>query len=137
MQKKVYADVLKGYFPKILVGNYGVYPNDGFRYWYDFFEKVPPPPAGVELKVDHHAKFRPWFQEFPLTGYTYAMPVVFPRYRTFEYYDDANIDYRWFHGLLLNASNSGQHTPADIPIVGWVRCGVTDAPKRWIRISSR
>ncbi|HWE01620.1 MAG TPA: hypothetical protein VG326_04360 [Tepidisphaeraceae bacterium] len=128
MQKKVYADLLRGYFPKILVGNYGVYPNDGFRYWYDFFEKVPPPPA-IELKADHHAKFRPWFQEFPLTGYTYAMPVVFPRYRTFEYYDDSNTDYRWFHGLMQNASNVGKSTPGDVPIVSWVRWGVTDAPK--------
>ena len=129
MQKKVYADTLKSYFPNVLVGNYGVYPNDGYRYWFDFFEKVPPPPAGVEMKKDHHALFRPWFQEFPLTGYTYAMPVVFPRYRTFEYYDDSNPDFRWFRGLLLNASNSGANTPAEVPIVSWVRWGITDGPK--------
>ncbi len=129
MQKQVYADMFRSYFPKVLVGNYGVYPNDGFRYWYDFFEKTPPPPAIPGMKQDHHAQFRPWFQEFPLTGYTYAMPVVFPRYRTFEFYDDSNSDYRWFRGLLLNAGNSGANTPAEIPIISWVRWGVTDAPK--------
>jgi hypothetical protein len=25
-------------FPGVLVGNYVVYPHNGFRYWYDYFE---------------------------------------------------------------------------------------------------
>jgi hypothetical protein len=112
------------------VGNYGVYPNDGFRYWYDFFERVPPPPAGVEMKALGRAMFRPWFKdEFALSGYTYAMPVVFPRYGTFDWYDDADPDARWFRGLLTNADNAAANTAAKTPIIAWLRYALTDAPK--------
>jgi hypothetical protein len=130
MQKTVYADVLRAHFPSVLVGNYGVYPNDGHRYWYDFFEKTPRPDARVALKVDHSAQHRPWFRdEFALSGYSYAMPVVFPRYGIFDWYDFENADYRWFRGLLLNASNSAANVDAKTPIITWLRYHLTDAPK--------
>lgn len=106
-------------YPKALVGNYGVYPHDGYRYWYDYFEKF----------VDYHphrkeqrARYRKWFNEFPLTGYTFAMPVYYPRSEIFQWYNFPNTDYRWFYGMLKVASNAGQHTDTQtsiIPFVHW------------------
>jgi hypothetical protein len=127
LQKRIFTDTVKGYFPKVLVGNYGVYPNDGFRYWYDFFEKeVDTFPA----KVDGHAKYRQWFQEFPLTGYTYAMPVVYPRYPMYSWYDFDNADFRWFRPMLLNASNGPAHVGAGTPVVAFVKYFTCDGPAK-------
>lgn len=33
-----YSEQILSTFPDALIGNYGVYPNDGYRYWYDYFE---------------------------------------------------------------------------------------------------
>ncbi len=37
LQREVYAEPVRNNFPDVLVGNYGVYPHDGYRYWYDYF----------------------------------------------------------------------------------------------------
>ncbi len=47
LQRDVYTEPLRRRFPKVLVGNYAVYPNDGFRYWYDYFEKPVPGASGL------------------------------------------------------------------------------------------
>jgi hypothetical protein len=134
MQKRVYADTMKKYFPGVLVGNYGVYPNDGWRYWYDFYEKVPTDEA-IPTKRDGRAKFRKWFPEWELTGYTYAQPVVYPRYEMHGWYDFENIDYRWFRGLLLNASNGPQQMHQrrlagedSGPTISFIKYHTTDKP---------
>lgn len=137
MQNRVYARTLKKYFSKVLVGNYGIYPNDGWRYWYDFYEKVPP--DGLPFKTDQQARYRKWFQEWPLTGYTYAMPVVYPRYAMYGWYNFANADFRWFRGMLLNASNGSQSTwklcnanlakdKPYIPVISFIKCYTCDKP---------
>lgn len=126
MQKRAFVDVVKQYFPNALVGNYGVSPNDGYRYWYDYYERE------VDIqpyKTDQRARYRPWFQEFPLTGYTCAMPVVYTWYRTFDWYDFENVDYRWFYNMLLEASGVGRSTPADIPIITFVHWHTTASPR--------
>jgi hypothetical protein len=102
-----------------------VYPNDGYRYWYDYFEQeVTAPP----YQADQRARYRPWFQEFPLTGYTFAMPVVYTWYPTFHWYDFENTDYRWFYNMLLVGTGAARSTPATIPLITFVHWQTTAPP---------
>ncbi|MHC4435333.1 MAG: hypothetical protein ACYTBS_26165, partial [Planctomycetota bacterium] len=117
LQREVYAEPMKRDFPKVLVGNYGVYPHNGYRYWYDYFERYV---DGQPYQLDQRARYRRWYHEFGETGYTFAMPVVYTWRRIFDWYDCPDADYRWFYNLLLVASNAGQHTSADIPIISFV-----------------
>ena len=125
MQRDTYADPIRRHFPDALVGNYGAYPNDGYRYWYDYFEQ---PGEGVPCKHDQRARYRRWFQEFPLTGYTVAMPVVYTWYNTFDWYDFTNPDYRWFYNMLLVASNAGSSAGTSVPLVTFVHWHTTSPP---------
>jgi len=117
LQYYCYSSPVLEKFPDALVGNYAVYPNDGYRYWYDYFEYFV---EGQPFKADQQAKYRKWYNDFPLTGYTFAMPVVYPRWKIFTWYDFRNTDYRWFYNLLLNASNACKSTPQNIPIISFV-----------------
>jgi hypothetical protein len=117
LQKEMLADNVTSYFPNALVGNYAVYPHDGYRYWYDYFERFV---AGAPHKRDGKAKYRQWFDEFPLTVYTFAMPVVYTWDKIWNWYDFENADYRWFYNMLLVGSNAGEHTPREIPIITFV-----------------
>ena len=117
LQREVYAEPLKNNFPEVLVGNYGVYPHNGYRYWYDYYEYYV---DGQPYQMDQRAKYRRWYHEFDETGYTFAMPVVYTWHRIFDWYDYADTDYRWFYNMLLVASNAGQHTPAEVPIISFV-----------------
>jgi hypothetical protein len=117
LQLKSFVEPIRSRFPKALVGNYGVYPHNGFRYWYDYYEYYV---QGQPHQVDQRARYRKWYHEFPETGYTAAMPVVYPWGRIFAWYDYPETDYRWFYNMLLIASNVGQHTPAKTPIVSFV-----------------
>lgn len=117
LQRETYAEPLKLNFPKVLVGNYGVYPHNGYRYWYDYYEYY------VDRQpclADQRAKYRKWYHEFAESGYTFAMPVVYTWRRIFDWYDYADTDYRWFYNMLLVASNAGQHTPTEVPIISFV-----------------
>ncbi|MHC4640287.1 MAG: hypothetical protein ACYS32_01490 [Planctomycetota bacterium] len=117
LQRRAYAEPVKLYFPYALIGNYGVYPHNGFRYWYDYFEYYV---YGQPYKADQNARYRKWYREFPETGYTFAMPVVYTWRRIFDWYDYTDTDYRWFYNLLLVASNAGEHTFAEILIISFV-----------------
>lgn len=117
LQRDVYAEPVKENFPAVLVGNYGVYPHNGYRYWYDYYERYV---EGQPYQADQRAKYRQWYHEFPETGYTFAMPVAYTWRRIFDWYDYANADYRWFYSMLLVASNAGRNTPAEIPIISFV-----------------
>lgn len=124
MQRETYAEVLKSAFPVILVGNYGVYPNDGYRYWYDYYEKNV---EGAPCRSDHRARYRGWQQEFPLTGYTMAMPVVYP-WKPFRWHDFPSADFRWFYALLLAASNAPKSSPPGLPLVPFVHWHTVEVP---------
>ena len=128
MQFDAYARPLLSRFPEALVGNYALYPHDGYRYWLDFFE-TEEYVAAQPYKADQRAKYREWYDDFPGTGYTYAMPVVYTWYWIFNWYDFDSSDYRWFYNMLLVASNAGKSTPAQIPIIAFVRWHTTAAPK--------
>ena len=117
LQKDVYAEPLKAIYPDVLVGNYAVYPHDGYRYWYDYFEFYV---DGQPCKQEQNAKYRKWAADFKDTGYTFAMPVVYSWNRIYDWYDYDITDYRWFYNMLLIASNAGQNTPADVPIISFV-----------------
>ena len=117
LQREVYAGPVKKDFPGVLVGNYGVYPHNGYRYWYDYFEHYV---DGQPYRADERARYRKWYHEFNETGYTFSMPVVYTWRRIFDWYDYADTDYRWFYNMLLVASNAGRHTPDEIPIVSFV-----------------
>ncbi|MFH0963266.1 MAG: hypothetical protein V2A58_04545 [Planctomycetota bacterium] len=119
LQKEVLAEPILSAFPKALVGNYGVYPNDGYRYWLDYYEHEDFP-EGVALKTDGGARYRPWADEFKDTGFTFAMPVVYTWSRCYRWYDDENTDWRWFTNMLLNATNAGKSTSPNIPIISWI-----------------
>jgi len=117
LQYYSYSSPVLSYFPDALVGNYAVYPNDGYRYWYDYFEffnEIHP------HKKDQRANYRKWYNDFPLTGYTFAMPVVYTWCDIFNWYDFENTDYRWFYNMLLVASNAGKSTPQNIPVISFV-----------------
>lgn len=117
LQNYSYSSVILSRFPDALVGNYAIYPNDGYRYWYDYFEYYV---DGQPFIADQGAKYRKWFNDFPLTGYTYTMPVVYTWDQIFSWYDFENTDYRWFYNMLLVASNAGKSTPQSIPIISFV-----------------
>ena len=117
LQNYSYSEPVLNQFPHALVGNYAVYPNDGYRYWYDYFEYYV---DGQSYKADQRAKYRKWYNDFPATGYTYAMPVCYPWDPSYKWYDFNNSDYKWFYNMLLVASNAGKNTPQNIPIVSFV-----------------
>ena len=62
LQNYSYSAPVLSQFPDALVGNYAVYPNDGYRYWYDYFEYYV---DGQPYKADQHAKYRKWYNDFP------------------------------------------------------------------------
>ena len=126
LQRYCFSEPIRSRFPKALVGNYAVYPNNGYRYWYDYFEYFV---EGQPHIADQRAKYRHWHNEFPGTGYTCAMPVVYTWYPTYQWYDFDPPDYRWFYNLLLVASNAGEHTPASVPIISFVHWHTTAPPK--------
>ena len=126
IQRATFGANVRDYFPEALVGNYGVYPHGGLRYWYDYFEKETP---HAPFHLDQRARYREWANEFEGTGYTFAMPVVYTWYATFEWYDFDVPDYRWFYNMLLVGSNVGQHTPAATPIIPFVHWTTTAPPE--------
>jgi hypothetical protein len=117
IQKAMLAEPVLDAFPDALVSNYGVYPHDGTRYWYDYFEE------------ERAEKYRRWYPEFEETGFTFAMPVVYPWYRGYKWYDFEDTDYRWFYNMLLVGTNAGKSTPASIPIVTFVHWHTTEPPR--------
>ena len=119
LQKKVLSDTVLSCFPDALVGNYGVYPHDGYHYWMDHFEDKRVP-DNIPHKPDQRATYRQWFDEFPLTGYTFALPVFYTWSWAYKWYDFADSDFRWFYNLLLTATNVCKSTPRDIPVIGFV-----------------
>lgn len=117
LQNHVFSQPVLSRFPEALVGNYALYPHDGYRYWYDYFEYYV---EGQPHLTDQDARYRKWYQDFPGTGYTFAMPVVYTWARIFNWYDFEDPDYRWFYNMLLVASNAGKSTPSSIPIISFV-----------------
>ncbi len=121
IEREVYCNTVKAYFPKCYMGNYSVYPHNGVRYWYDYFEygdgKLP---VGAPYEADQRAKYRRWFKDFDLTGYTMAMPVVYPWAWTYKWYDFEPGDYRWFYNMLKVGSNAAQHRRPGVPTVPFV-----------------
>lgn len=125
LQRGMLAEPVLEAFPQALVGNYGVHPHDGFRYWFDYFETFV---EGAPHRLEARARYRRWFDEFPLTGYTFAMATVYPWYEIFDWYDFDVPEYRWFYNMLLVGSNVGKSTPAEAPIVTFVHWTPVEAP---------
>ncbi|MBM3837094.1 MAG: hypothetical protein FJ398_03880 [Verrucomicrobia bacterium] len=125
LQRRVFAQPVRSRFPKALVGNYGVYPHNGRRHWYDYYERLP---EGAPFVEDQRARYREWAHEFGPCRYSLAMPVVYTWYPIYHWYDFANSDYRWFYNLLLVGSNAGQSTPRSTPIVTFVHRNTTAPP---------
>jgi len=128
LQFDTYVRPLRERFPEALVGNYAVYPHDGYRYWFDFFEPLAFPDEQPH-RVDGRVRYRAWYDDFPGTGYTYAMPVVYAWHWIHGAYDYANTDYRWFRNMLLVASNAGKSTPPQIPVIAFVHKNPIGAPE--------
>jgi hypothetical protein len=117
IQHYSFSNPVLAYFPDALVGNYGDYPVGEYRYWYDYYEYFA---DWQPCKNDQHAKYRKWYNNFPGTGFTLAMPVVYTWGDIYNWYDFENTDYRWFYNMLLVGSNAGRHTPQTIPIMSFV-----------------
>lgn len=117
LQKLMLAGPVLEAFPDALVGNYAVYPHDGTRYWYDYYEE------------ERDQKYRKWYPEFEETGFTFAMPVVYPWYRGYKWYDFEDSDYRWFYNMLLEGTNAGKSTPSSVPIITFVHWHTTEPPR--------
>lgn len=112
-----YTSTILQHYPNALIANYATYPNDGWRYWYDYFENFQ---KELPHCTDQKALYRPWYDEFTETGFTMAMPVVYTWYPIFNSYPDYSPDYRWFYNMLKVGSNAGKSTPAGIPIATFV-----------------
>lgn len=123
LQRLAYAEPVLRLHPGALVGNYAMYPHNGWRYWYDYFEKYV---EGQPALHDQQARYRHWANDFEDSGYTFAMPVVYPWSWTWNWYDFEPGDYRWFYNGLLVASNAGRHTPAGVPIIPFVHYHTVD-----------
>lgn len=117
LQYYTFSQPVRSRFPDALIGNYAVYPNDGYRYWYDYFEFYV---EGQPCIADQKARYRQWYQDFPATGYTLAMPVSYTWAPIYHWYNFENTDYRWFYNMLLVATNAGRNTPQIIPIISFV-----------------
>lgn len=126
IQRVAFGENVTDYFPEALVGNYGTYPHNGIRYWYDYFEKLP---KGAPTVRDQRARYREWAHEFAGTGYSFAMPVVYTWYPTFHWYDFADDEFRWFYNMLRVGSNAGEHTDSETPIIPFVHWTTTSPPK--------
>ncbi len=125
IQREVYAEPVLARFPHALVGNYAVNPHDGYRYWYDYFEQFV---EGRPFKADGAARYRAWYDDFPGTGYTFAMPVVYPWNGIYSWYDFTVPDYRWFRAMLLEASSAGKSTPPGVPVITFVHWHTVPTP---------
>ena len=125
LQRYAFTDPIKSRFPGALIGNYAVYPHDGYRYWYDYFEYFA---DGQPHLADQRAKYRLWANDFAGTGYTCALPVVYTWYPTYQWYDFEVSDYRWFYNMLLVAGNAGGHAPAGVPVITFVHWHTTAPP---------
>ncbi|MEW6234452.1 MAG: hypothetical protein AB1656_03620 [Candidatus Omnitrophota bacterium] len=123
LQRLAYSEPILERFPGALVGNYAVYPHNGWRYWYDYFERYI---EGQPALADQNAHYRHWANDFEGSGYTFAMPVVYPWSWTWNWYDFDPGDFRWFYNSLLVASNAGQYTPRSIPIISFVHWHIVD-----------
>jgi hypothetical protein len=126
LQRYALAEPVLSRFPAALVGNYAIYPHDGYRYWYDYFERYV---EGQPHIADQRARYRLWSNEFPGTGFTCAMPVVYTWYPTYQWYDFESSDYRWFYNMLLVATNAGRHTPSSVPVISFVHWHTTAQPE--------
>ncbi len=126
LMRECYSGPILRRFPYALVTNYAVYPNDGWRYWYDYFEGKQP---DLPHKKDQNDLHRPWYNDFFESGFTMAMPVVYTWHNIHPSYPEfSDDDYRWFYNMLLVASNAGKSTPAGIPIATFVHWHTTALP---------
>jgi hypothetical protein len=117
IQNYFFSNPVLTHFPHALVGNYSDYPCVGYRYWYDHYEYLA---DWQPYKNDQHAKYRKWYNNFSGTGFTMAMPVVYPWGNIYGWYDYEDTDYRWFYNMLLVGSNAGGHTAQSIPMISFV-----------------
>ena len=127
LQREAFAEPVTQMFPQSLVGNYGVCPHDGHRYWYDYFEK--PADDSMPFLRDQKARYREWYPEFQETGYTFAMPVVYTWYPTFSWYDFESTDYRWYYNMLKEASSAAENTSPATPLIPFVHWNTTAPPE--------
>jgi hypothetical protein len=118
-QNEVFCKTIRNYFPKALIGVYGMNPHDGTRYWWDFFEK-PETIDGVAYKKDSGGLYRPWVQEFAPAGYNVAMPVIYSLYNPYTF---ENKEYGWFYNMLLEATSVAKNTPPEVPLIPFVHWG--------------
>ncbi|MCM8818413.1 MAG: hypothetical protein NC915_02915 [Candidatus Omnitrophica bacterium] len=126
LQREVFVDTIKKYFPNCLIGNYAVNPHDGYRYWWDYFEKEV---EGATYQRKHNALHRKWFDEFKYSGYTMAMPVIYTWYKFFNDYTFEEREYRWFYPLLREGTSVGKNTSQNIPIISFVHWQTVLKPK--------
>jgi len=124
LQRTCAVEVVRASFPDALIGNWAVHPHDGWRYWYDSYEELP---EGAPFRRDQLARYRTWADEFAWTGYTYANPVCYPWNAMYPWYPDYPTDYRWFFLGLLSGSTCAQYTPAELPLITWVKWRPTPA----------
>lgn len=126
LQNEVFVKKVSKFYPKCLIGNYAVNPHDGYRYWWDYFEKET---KGAIYQNMHNALHRKWFDEFRYTGYTMAMPVIYTWYRFFTGYGFEPKEYRWFYPLMKEITSVGKNTPSNIPVITFVHWQTVEKPE--------
>ena len=126
LQNEAFSQPVKKHFPNAMVGNYGVNPHDGHRYWWDYFEK---PTEGLPARREQNALYRPWYNEFEPSGYNVAMPVIYAWYRIYDDYEFAVKEYRWFYNMLREGSSVAKGRKGGTPIVAFVHFTPIAPPK--------
>jgi hypothetical protein len=124
LQRECAVEVVRGQFPDALIGNWAVAPHDGWRYWYDYYETLP---EGAPYRLDQLARYRTWADEFSHTGYTYANPACYPWNEMYAMYPEYPTDFRWFYLLMRAGTNAARNTPAEVPLISWVKWRPTPA----------
>jgi hypothetical protein len=56
------------------------------------------------------------------------MPVSYPWYRGYAFYDFESSDYRWFYNMLLVGTNAARATDPSTPLVTFVHWHTTEPP---------
>ena len=127
LQREVWVESVRKTFPDVRIGNYGMNPHDGYRYWWDFYEK---PAPGLPYKKHQNALYRPWVEEFDSSGYTLAMPVIYTWSTIYDSYNFENKQYRWFYNMLREATSVATSAKPDLPIIPFVHWSTTNPPKQ-------
>ena len=113
-----------------MVTNYGVYPHNGYRYWYDYFEEMQ---QGAPSITNRNAHYREWAHEYHDSGLTAGMPVVYCWNEMWSWSDSPIPDVRWITSALKVADNAGE-SGMETPLITFIHRGIVGEKKKLVDV---